>query len=133
MEFANINALSETGLGARDETIQKNSKQILAIIRAVFRAMAFANAHPEETMRMLVSWVKVDEEVAAKSYDLGKRSWSERESFPTERSKSWSISRYSNSRPKTPFRWTGCATGVLPNKHGASWETLEWRGRFAPW
>ena len=19
------------------------------------------------------------------------------------------------------------------NKHGASWETLEWRGRFAPW
>ena len=102
------------------------------MIRAVFRAMAFANAHPEETMRMLVSWVKVDEEVAAKSYDLGKRSWSERESFPTERSKSWSISRYSNSRPKTLFSWTRCATRVLPNKHGASWETLEWRGRFGP-
>jgi len=62
------------GLGVRDDTIQKNPKQILAMIRAVFRAMAFANAHPEETMRMLVSWVKVDEEVAAKSYDLGKRS-----------------------------------------------------------
>jgi hypothetical protein len=26
---------------------------------------------------MLVSWAKVDQEVAAKSYDLGKRSWSE--------------------------------------------------------
>ncbi|MGH7871217.1 MAG: ABC transporter substrate-binding protein [Candidatus Binatia bacterium] len=65
------------GLGVRDEAIQQNPKQILAMIRAVFRAMAFAKAHPEETMRMLVSWAKVDQAVAAKSYDLGKRSWSE--------------------------------------------------------
>jgi NitT/TauT family transport system substrate-binding protein len=65
------------GLGVRDETIQKNPKQISAMIRAVFRAIAFAKAHPEETMRMLVNWVRVDQEVAAKSYELGKRSWSE--------------------------------------------------------
>jgi NitT/TauT family transport system substrate-binding protein len=65
------------GLGVRDETIQKNPKQILAMIRAVFRAIAFAKANPEETMRMLVNWVRVDQEVAAKSYELGKRSWSE--------------------------------------------------------
>jgi ABC-type nitrate/sulfonate/bicarbonate transport system substrate-binding protein len=65
------------GLGVRDETIQKNPKQILAMIRAVFRAIAFAKAHPEETMHMLVNWVRVDQEVAAKSYELGKRSWSE--------------------------------------------------------
>jgi len=65
------------GLGVRDETIQKNPKQILAMIRAVFRAIAFAKANPEETMRMLVDWVRVDQEVAAKSYELGKRSWSE--------------------------------------------------------
>jgi NitT/TauT family transport system substrate-binding protein len=65
------------GLGVRDETIQKNPKQILAMIRAVFRAMDFAKTHPEETMRMLVTWVRVDQEVAAKSYELGKRSWSE--------------------------------------------------------
>jgi NitT/TauT family transport system substrate-binding protein len=65
------------GLGVRDETIQKTPKQILAMIRAVFRAIAFAKAHPEETMRMLVNWLRVDQEVAAKSYELGKRSWSE--------------------------------------------------------
>lgn len=65
------------GLGVRDETIQKNPKQILAMIRAVFRAIAFAKTHPEETMRILVNWVRVDQEVAAKSYELGKRSWSE--------------------------------------------------------
>jgi len=65
------------GLGVRDETIQKNPKQILATIRAVFRAIAFAKANPEETMRMLIDWLRVDREVAAKSYELGKRSWSE--------------------------------------------------------
>lgn len=65
------------GLGVREETIQQNPKQILGMIKAVFRAIAFAKAHPEETMRMLVSWAKVDQAVAAKSYDLGKRSWSE--------------------------------------------------------
>jgi len=65
------------GLGVRDETIQRNPRQILGMIRAVFRAIAFAKANPEETMRMLVSWARVDQEVAAKSYELGKRSWSE--------------------------------------------------------
>jgi NitT/TauT family transport system substrate-binding protein len=65
------------GLGVRDETIQKNPKQIHAMIRAVFRAIVFAKAYPEETMRRLANWVRVDQEVAAKSYELGKRSWSE--------------------------------------------------------
>jgi NitT/TauT family transport system substrate-binding protein len=66
------------GLGVRDETIQKNPKQIFATITAIFRAIAFAKAHPEETMRMLVDWVRIDREVASKSYELGRRSWSER-------------------------------------------------------
>ena len=65
------------GLGVRDETIQKNPRQILATIRAVFRAIAFAKANSEETMRILIDWVRIDREVAAKSYELGKRSWSE--------------------------------------------------------
>jgi NitT/TauT family transport system substrate-binding protein len=65
------------GLGVRDETIQKNPKQIFTMIRAVFRAIAFAKAHPEETTRMLVNWLRVDQEVGAKSYELGKRSWAE--------------------------------------------------------
>jgi len=59
------------------ERLEKNPKQILATIRAVFRAIAFAKANPEETMRMLIDWLRVDREVAAKSYELGKRSWSE--------------------------------------------------------
>ena len=32
---------------------------------------------PRKTLRILVNWLRVDQEVAAKSYELGKRSWSE--------------------------------------------------------
>ncbi len=65
------------GLAVRDETIQKNPKQVLGIVRAVFRAMAFAGANSEETTQLLMNWLKLDREVAAKSYELGKRSWSD--------------------------------------------------------
>ena len=65
------------GLAVRDETIQKNPKQVYGIIRAVFRAMAFAGANREETTQILINWLKLDREVAARSYELGKRSWSD--------------------------------------------------------
>ena len=66
-----------SGLAVRDETIQKNPKQVLGIVRAVFRAMAFASRHREEITQMLVNWLRVEQEVATRSYELGKRSWSE--------------------------------------------------------
>ena len=66
-----------SGLAVRDETIQKNPKQILGVVRAVFRAINFAGANPEETRKMLVQWLKLEPDVAARSYELGKRSWSD--------------------------------------------------------
>ena len=66
-----------SGLAVRDETIQKNPKQVYGMIRAVFRAMAFAGANREETIQILINWLKLDREVAARSYEFGKRSWSD--------------------------------------------------------
>ena len=65
------------GLATLDETIQKNYRQVLGVVRAVFRAMAFASANREETIQILMNWLKLDREVAARSYELGKRSWSD--------------------------------------------------------
>lgn len=101
------------GLGVRDETIQKNPKQILAVIRSVFRAIGFAKANPEETIKLLKDWVRIDQEVAIKSYELGRRSWAEngvvadtavkivvdqsipelksRDSVPVEKVRNWSF------------------------------------------
>jgi NitT/TauT family transport system substrate-binding protein len=64
-------------LAVRDETIQKNPKQVFSMVRAVFRAMVFAGANREETTQILMNWLKLDREIAARSYDLGKRSWSD--------------------------------------------------------
>jgi ABC-type nitrate/sulfonate/bicarbonate transport system substrate-binding protein len=66
-----------SGLASRDETIQKNPKQVYGVVRAIFRAMAFASANREETIQLLMNWLKLDREVAARSYELGKRSWSD--------------------------------------------------------
>ncbi len=65
-----------SGLAVRDETIQKNPKQVLGVVRAIMRAMNFAAANREETTQMIANWLKVDREIAAKSYELGKPSWS---------------------------------------------------------
>ena len=65
------------GLAVRDETIKKDPKQVYGVIKAVFRAMAFAAANREETTQILINWLRLDREVAARSYDLGKRSWSD--------------------------------------------------------
>ena len=66
-----------SGVATRDETIQKNPKQVFSMVRAVFRAMRFAAANQEETIQMLMNWLKLDREVAERSYELGKRSWSD--------------------------------------------------------
>jgi NitT/TauT family transport system substrate-binding protein len=65
-----------SGLAARDETIQKNPKQVFSVVRAVARAMNFAAANREETIQIIANWLKVDREIATRSYELGKSSWS---------------------------------------------------------
>ena len=65
------------GLTARDDTIQRNSKQVFSVVRAVFRAMAFAATNREETIQILINWLKLDREISARSYELGKPSWSD--------------------------------------------------------
>jgi NitT/TauT family transport system substrate-binding protein len=65
-----------SGLVVLDERIRTNSKQVYGMVRAVFRAMAFAGAHRDETMELLMRWLRVSPEIAARSYELGKNSWS---------------------------------------------------------
>ncbi len=53
------------------------SKQVFSVVRAVFRAMAFAATNREETIQILINWLKLDREISARSYELGKPSWSD--------------------------------------------------------
>jgi NitT/TauT family transport system substrate-binding protein len=64
-----------SGLAVRDETIQKNPRQLLSVMRATLRGIAYAKSHAEESVRMLAEWIKVDEDLASKSFEIGKNSW----------------------------------------------------------
>ena len=64
-----------SGLGVRDETLQKNSGQVVGMLRAIYRAVVLAKAHPEDTVQAFMDWTRVDRELATKSFELGKKSW----------------------------------------------------------
>jgi NitT/TauT family transport system substrate-binding protein len=64
-----------SGLAVRDETIHKNPRQLLSVMRAVLRAIAYAKSHGEESARILADWIKVERELATKSFEVGKNSW----------------------------------------------------------
>jgi NitT/TauT family transport system substrate-binding protein len=64
-----------SGVGVRDETIQKNPGQVFGLVRAIHRAVVFAKANPEETIQAFMEWTRVDRELAVKSYELGTKSW----------------------------------------------------------
>jgi ABC-type nitrate/sulfonate/bicarbonate transport system substrate-binding protein len=65
-----------SGIAGRDETFRNNPKQVIAVVRAIFRAMSFASANREETTQIITNWLKVAPEIATRSYELGKSSWS---------------------------------------------------------
>ena len=64
-----------SGVGVRDETIQKNPGQVFGLVRAIYRSVVFAKANPEETIQAFMDWARVDRELAVKSYELGTKSW----------------------------------------------------------
>jgi ABC-type nitrate/sulfonate/bicarbonate transport system substrate-binding protein len=64
-----------SGLAIRDETIQRNPRQIFSMLRAILRAIVYAKSHSEESSQILVNWIHVEREVAIKSLEIGKHSW----------------------------------------------------------
>jgi ABC-type nitrate/sulfonate/bicarbonate transport system substrate-binding protein len=64
-----------SGVGVRDETIQKTPVQILGLLRAIHRAVVFAKANPQDTVQAFMAWTRIDRELATKSYELGTKSW----------------------------------------------------------
>ena len=64
-----------SGVGVRDETIQKNPGQILGLLRAIYRAVVSAKTNQEEAVQGFMEWSRVDRELATKSYELGTKSW----------------------------------------------------------
>jgi NitT/TauT family transport system substrate-binding protein len=62
-----------SGVGVRDETIQKNPGQVFGLVRAIYRAVVFAKANPEETIQAFMEWTRVDRELASRAMSWARR------------------------------------------------------------
>jgi NitT/TauT family transport system substrate-binding protein len=64
------------GLGVSDRWIQQRPDQIRKIIIGVFKGMAYAQTHRQESIALIMSKWKLERDVAEKAFDLVLRTWS---------------------------------------------------------
>jgi NitT/TauT family transport system substrate-binding protein len=65
------------GLGVSERWIQQRPDQIKRMITGVFRGMAHARAHRQESIALVMSKWKMERDVAEKAFDLMLRTWSD--------------------------------------------------------
>ena len=69
--------LSTPGLGTTDRIIKQKPDQVKRVVRAVVKAMLFIRKNREESIRIMMSWLSLNRDVAEKSYDMALDSFSE--------------------------------------------------------
>jgi ABC-type nitrate/sulfonate/bicarbonate transport system substrate-binding protein len=69
--------LSTPGLGTTDRIVKQKPDQVRRVVRAVVKAMLFMRKNREESVRIIMSWLSLNRDVAAKSYDMALDSFSE--------------------------------------------------------
>ena len=65
------------GLGVSERWIQQRPDQIKRMISGVFRGMAHARAHRQESIGLVMSKWKIERDVAEKALDLMMKTWSD--------------------------------------------------------
>ncbi|HEU4344939.1 MAG TPA: ABC transporter substrate-binding protein, partial [Candidatus Binatia bacterium] len=64
------------GLGVADRWIQQRPDQIKRVISGVFKGMAHAQAHRQESIALVMSKWKLERDVAERAFDLTVKTWS---------------------------------------------------------
>src|SRR5262249_54960336 len=65
------------GLGVSERWIQQRPDQIKKMIPAVFRGMAHASEHRQESITLVMSKLKMERDIAEKAFDLMLKTWSD--------------------------------------------------------
>src|SRR5262245_45746201 len=64
------------GLVTHENKIKSNPDMVERVIRAALRGLTFVRANRAETIKIIMSWVKLNEKDAARAYDLSKDGFS---------------------------------------------------------
>jgi ABC-type nitrate/sulfonate/bicarbonate transport system substrate-binding protein len=69
--------LSTPGLGTTERLLKQKPDQVKRVVRAVIKAILFMRKNKEQSVRIMMSWLALDRDVAEKSYDMALDSFSE--------------------------------------------------------
>ncbi len=69
--------LSTPGLGTTDRLLKQKPEQVKRTVRAAIKAILFMRKNKEQSVRIMMSWLALDRDVAEKSYDMALDSFSE--------------------------------------------------------
>ncbi len=64
------------GFGTRLEKIHKQPDEIRRLVRATLRGIQYAKANPRDSVRAIMKWAGMSEELAEGSYEMAASSWS---------------------------------------------------------
>ena len=64
------------GFGTRLEKIRKQPDEIRRLVRATLRGIQFAKSNKQESVRSIMKWSEMDQELADGSYDMAVSGWS---------------------------------------------------------
>ena len=76
--------LSTPGVGTTDKLLRERPDQVKRVVRAALRGLLFLTQNRDESIRIMKEWLALDEDIAAKAYDMGLRSFSE-DGSPSEK------------------------------------------------
>ena len=64
-------------LGTTDRLLKQKPEQVKRTVRAAIKAILFMRKNKEQSVRIMMSWLALDRDVAEKSYDMALDSFSE--------------------------------------------------------
>ena len=72
---AEVHGLIAGGLGVNTNKLREQPDQVRRVLRAMLQALRYLQENPEGTQQVMMSWLKLDREMAADIYQMAKNSY----------------------------------------------------------
>jgi ABC-type nitrate/sulfonate/bicarbonate transport system substrate-binding protein len=66
-----------TGLSTSVDRLQKNPEEVKAVLRAIYRGLRFIRENRDDSVKMIMKFLRVDPAIAEETYDLSSKYLSE--------------------------------------------------------
>jgi ABC-type nitrate/sulfonate/bicarbonate transport system substrate-binding protein len=72
---ADVHGLIAGGLGVNVKKLREQPDQVRRVLRALVQALRYLQDNPEGTQQVMMSWLKLDREMAADIYQMAKNNY----------------------------------------------------------